>query len=147
MEAYSGRSPGLSPHSLYSGERLKGKRGLEDLGLEGNLIPHTQDPQRSQCAALLTNPPAPCMDFGMFPYCWSSAGMAGASCHLAGPCLGPPKGISGPHSSRRARSLSALSDISGVPRSSVPCPLHKCNFPKCQEESITDNTLCVSLTQ
>lgn len=50
-------------------------------------------------------------------------------------------------SGRRDCSLSALSDISGVPRSSVPCPLHKCNFPKCQEQSITDNTLCVSLTQ
>ena len=27
------------------------------------------------------------------------------------------------------------------------CPLHKCNFPKRQRESIIDNTLHVSLTQ
>lgn len=47
----------------------KGKRGLEDPELEGNLIPHTQDPRRSQCAARLTTPPAPNVDAGMFPYC------------------------------------------------------------------------------
>lgn len=73
--------------------------------------------------------------------------LGAAHCCLAGPCCGPRVGISGPGRGRRGGSLAVVSGMSGVPRSSILCPLHKCNFPKCQDESITDNTLCVSLTQ
>lgn len=76
-----------------------------------------------------------------------TAGPQGSQ-HIPGlAMLSLPQEYQGPGSGGRDGSLSVVSGISRVPRSSAPCPLHKCNFPKCQEESITDNTLYVSLTQ
>lgn len=138
---------------------ILGKTGREEgsrrswVGRETSF--HTQDPPKSVNAqTYLTNSPTSLLcGFWDVPLLLGAAharqglrSWEDPTVTWLGPAADPCRSIS-PGSGKRGCSLSALSDIRGVPRSSVPCPLHKCNFPKCQEESITDNTLCVSLTQ